>query len=73
MNEQFDILIATARSYTSLANSLKKKSISYKHYVTSAKKCVEMAKNIRHNIKELDNMLKFKIKELEVTEIIKAA
>lgn len=60
MNEQYEILMATARSYLMLAKSLKDKNITYEHYLASAKKCLTMAAEIKSKIDELDNMLEFK-------------
>lgn len=71
MNEQFNILLATARSYLALAKSLKKQGISYRHYLISAQNCLKMANDIGLLIKELDSLVE--IRDKEVTEIMKAA
>jgi hypothetical protein len=44
--EQYEILMATARSYLMLAKSLKESGLNYEHYVELGKKCCIMAKKI---------------------------
>jgi hypothetical protein len=72
MDNQFNILVATAKSYLILAINLKKKGICYQHYLFSAKKCMEKANQIKQKEVKIADILEYSKSSLEVTAIIQS-
>ena len=57
MEETIEILKEQANGYLIMAKALKAKGIENKHYLASAKRCCEMALEIRIKLDEIEEMM----------------
>lgn len=57
MEETIEILKEQANGYLLMANCLKRQGLDFKHYLDSAKKCCEMAIEIRTKLDEIEEMM----------------